>query len=675
MTRLSDVRTRILNRLADGRYYSAQSLGNLIGLSDRTIRKELAELNDILASHGAVIETKVRHGCRLNVTDPKRFNELKQSLRVRDQSRVVISSEEQRAHAVIRYVLCTEEKLQLSDLAEMLYTNETAVKNAVREARNIIRDFHVRLVSGRGGISMSGKEHDLRTLLTYESEPYSYSFETDTESEPYSLLYDFEREQLEGISRTIIEKLKFTDNYNLSMYSIDYIARIILISHTRNAMGLMLEYSANEIMRFTEFRSFLLASQILRTCEEMLDCKFTENDTILVTICLAGLRIITEYDENISKNYLAARRFAIELVDHVSQLNRFELLRTDNRLINDISFFIMSYMFRADYHIFTCQLVFRRRNELFPMPVKMAIQAFMYLYQEYQIPYRAEEIIRLALLIHPALGRHRPEIIHLNALVVSDVDISDGRGIAERLDRSFGKTLERIDVMQSYELNEKDLSGYDMLFTSYEPEYLAENVQKQLPPVYRLKPYFRNADKNSIYRFLLERINYKSRDGKQFAYLSERNLCYDVHASSKQDIIRLLGEFIENDIDSASQLESELEIIEYILPTPAENNVVLLSGLSSHAENVMVAVLVLERFVQWGENKVQFVVFWDQGKADAEASMFEFGFFPNFLQSVFRRQDVIAALMRKEPADVINQMISDYRVQISPQEERDLQEE
>ena len=667
MNRLSDVQNRILAKLRDGQYCSAQVLGNTLGLSDKTIRKEIDSLNEILQENGALIESRVRHGCRLCVTDEALFDEVFRSYDLRDQQKYILSSGKQRTHALIRYFLCSEEKLQLSDLAETLYTNETAIKNAVREARAIIRDFKIRLVSARDGVSMSGKEHDLRTLLTYEYDLYRFSSEIDTDAEPYAVLYDFDPAEMKKITDAMIEIMRPFDNYNLSKYSIDYIARIIMISRVRSLQGKHLDYTPNEVMHFSEFRSFLPAAKIVKKSGEILDCAFTENETILITICLAGLRVITEYTEELSRNYLIARRFAMELVDHISDLNRFERLRTDNRLINETAFYLMSYMFRADYHIFTSQLTSRRKKNIPPMPKKMAIQAFMYLYQEYQMPYREEEILRMAMIIHPSLGRQRLDIIHLNALVVSDVDIAVGRGMAERLERSFGETLNRIDVLQPYELAEADLSAYDMVFTSYEPEMLRKTAGKEIPPVFILHPFFRNTDKNRIHRFLLDRISAKSRNGKDFAYLSPRNLCYDVRASSGQECIRLLCEMIENDIDNAERLQAELEISEFILPTAGENNVVLLSGLSSHAENVMVAILVLNRSILWGEekNKVQIIVYWDQGKMDSEASLFEFGYLPNFLQSAFRRENIIEALLRKEPADVINKILSEYRLQMS----------
>ncbi len=666
MEQISNLQLRLLAEMSTGETYSSRTLANLLGVSDRTIRNAITALNPLLEKHGAVIAAKTRTGCVLRVSDERRFRAFCDSLDIYGGNAGIIDMETQYANAVIRYLLCSKVKMIPEELADLLYTNVTTIKNALRNVRTILREFDLKLVSGQEGISIEGSEHDKRTLLVYEHDVFTVSGSVDKEKEPYAVMYEFDPGILQRLRTEAVMVQNDFDNYDLSAYGIDYICRMLLVSRVRDEMGYELSYPVQTILTLSAFRSFLTASQLVKSAEKVLECRFGEETLILITMCYAGLRVLSESSANIAKNFLACRRFATELVGHISDLNRFELLRNDNILINSIAFYLMSYMMRADFHIVTNQFIYDRHRDYPPMAKKMALQAFLYLYREYQLPYRREEIQRLTMLIYPALGRHREEIVKINAAVVSDVDISIGRGMAERLERNFGNIISRIDVLHSYRLRETDLSEYDVLFTSYEFRDLDFGEQKKMPNLYYLEPFFHNYEKNKIYAFLTTINQQKSNDNQPFAYLKSENLNYDVRAANEQEALRYLCEYMENSIDNAEALQAELEIAEYIFPSPGDHNVAVLSGLTSHAEEVMISVMVLKKGVLWGDRtkKVQILVYWDQGKKKTESSLFEFGYLPNFLQTVFKSQEVIDALLDHESCERINMLINKYQTEL-----------
>ena len=168
---------------------------------------------------------------------------------------------------------------------------------------------------------------------------------------------------------------------------------------------------------------------------------------------------------------------------------------------------------------------------------------------------------------------------------------------------------------------------------------------------------------NRIYAFLTSVLNYKSNLDTPFRYLDKKNLYYGVKAANEQDCLRLLCEYLENDIDNAQQLQSELEIMEYTMPSYASNNVAIVSGLLPHAEKTMLGIMILEKPVPWGNkvNKAQIIVYWDQGMNDTMSSLFEFGYLPNFIQNVCNKQEFIEALIAGESCDRINEMIAGYQ--------------
>ncbi|MCR5449231.1 MAG: helix-turn-helix domain-containing protein [Solobacterium sp.] len=665
MIQISLIQKRLLSELYNGTPYSSKTLGNLLGVSDRTVRNEIMKLNEVLRDHGAQVTAKARTGCMLEVTDNAAFAEFCSTHGIDSEYMTRLPEYLQLAHALIRTIICSEAPLHLTDLAEMYYTNITAVKNAVSSAREILREYHLTITSTRGGLQILGREHDIRVLLVNEYGFMNSSDMVDTSNEEYRRLFAFDKQKIQQILHAVAEIQKGFDarNYNLSVYSINYIAGLILISEVRQRKGHQLEYDSRTVLNLSEYRSYLVARQLVVRLREILGYQLDEMHTVMLTMCFAGLRIIRTYTEEISKNYLVCRRFAIELIDYLSDINHFGLFRNDNILINSISFYLMSYMMRADHGIVTTQFSEDRVKQLPPMAQKLSMQAFFYLYREYQLPYSREEIHRLANVFHPALGRKRLEIIQLNACVVSRIDMTTAAGTAERLKRNFGSILNKVDVFEIYQLKDIDLSGYDVMFSTYEESDLRSFTDQPLPQLYHLGLFFHTIDKNRIYAFLTSVLNYKSNIDAPFRFLDSKNLYYGVKAANEQDCLRLLCEYLENDIDNAQQLQSELEIMEYTMPSYVSNSVVMVSGLLPHAERTMLSIMVLEKPILWGYkvNKAQIIVYWDQGMNDTMSSLFEFGYLPNFIQNVCNKQEFIEALIAGEPCSRINEMIAGYQ--------------
>ena len=73
--------------------------------------------------------------------------------------------------------------------------------------------------------------------------------------------------------------------------------------------------------------------------------------------------------------------------------------------------------------------------------------------------------------------------------------------------RNFGRFIEHIDVLELYELKDADLSVYEMLFTSYNPEELTF-LPKSLT-VFQLDLFFDESTKRKI-RSLFVNGNHQS---------------------------------------------------------------------------------------------------------------------------------------------------------------------
>lgn len=120
---------------------------------------------------------------------------------------------------------------------------------------------------------------------------------------------------------------------------------------------------------------------------------------------------------------------------------------------------------------------------------------------------------------------------------------------------------------------------------------------------------------------------------------------------------------LQDEVDSPAKLEAEMEIYQYILPSYSESNVIVLTGITPSTKHVLISIMVLKKSIRWANQQIKtnIVIFWDYGMSSSYASLYEFGYLPNFLNFFAKQDDVIQALMHHESCDRINELIRKYQ--------------
>ncbi|WP_373117044.1 BglG family transcription antiterminator [Holdemania massiliensis] len=646
MEKLLPIQIQLLDRLSRIKEpVSSQFLANSLGVSSKTIRKNLNQLNEVLSENGAVIESKTGSGYWLTVCDRQQFERFSQGTATRSSQQILNPVQVDRTHLVIRTLLCRDSYTRIEELEELLFMNLTSVKQILNRAREILRQFDLKIVSkSRHGMKIVGREHDIRLCLNYEYGNYTTTSVRTAQSEEYGRLYPFDpqiQQQIELIIRSLQEMFI---SYNLSSSSLASLSRLIILSAFRSKQGHPLEYPESTIIRFTNRNSYYVAKLVLNQCTDLLQCRFIREDIILLAIGFVGFRIALSPDEMFRDGFLESKDIAFDLVQHLAQTNLFSSINKDIKLVDDIALHLDGLFTRSRYHLRTTQFASEVQVQCSLMSKKMAMQAMVYLHEKYEIEISEEEITRLALVIHPVFGRFPWKFRKIRACCVSNIDKSVGRGMAERLMRNFGRFLEQIDVLELYELKETDLSVYEILFTSYPAETL--NFVPKTLTVFHLDLFFDENTKRTIRSLFVNgthHSNFKIRSD-----LRPQQIFTGIEASNEEACFKMIGEALSPLTDSPQQLQEDLLACEQIMASQPQDNVVILSGLHSHTQGVTIAVFVLKRPIPWNRSlqKAQVVVYWDRGNIAKDAERFENEYVPHLLEIVFHDRLVIDELVK-----------------------------
>lgn len=648
MEALTNIQKHILAILLESHETtSSQSIANQFGVSSKTIRNNLAIINDFLKKNGAFIQSKTGKGYYVVIVDETSFSNFYRELSINVTGKAGImefSLNEERAHAVIRYLLGKDDFVKIDEIEEFLYINTTSVKNIISICRQLLLDFDLSLVSkSKYGFKIDGNEHNLRMLYVYE---YGIGVTCNLMTDDFDDFYDNFRVDMSSyneIKNAVMEYQRSFSNLNLPYSALNDIVLIIILCSFRNKKAQYLKYSEKTIVDFSDRNSYYIAKMILTRCEIILNTVFTSEDVILLSICLVANRVIVDTKEVSPSILRNGKDIAFEIVQFLGELNKFVIIPKNLELVDDISLNIDGLLVRNKYHVFSSYLARKSSNNLSLMSRKLAIQSLIYLHQKYDISIRREDVIRLANCIHPVFGRFPFHYDPVKGIIISDIDKSAGYALKQRLLRNFDRFFSTIDVIEYYELDKYDLNQYGVIFTSL--DYFDLTLVPSNVRIVNIDTFFGEDEKVLVRELVTQTQQVQMPINKIF---NERNFFLNVDVKSQEQVYESLFTFMSEIVPTDDSLVEDLVLTESIMKSEPINNTVIISGISSHCTDVFVGVMVLKRPISWNSKfKVQVIVYFDEGQNESHSRYFENEYLPHILSEVFFKSNVVDRLITK----------------------------
>lgn len=165
--------------LESNKVVTGDQLCTTVGVSSRTIRSDIKELNDTLKGHGAAILSEKGKGYILEITNKEKFKEIYSNEKEKDNYINLIS--ESRAEYIIIKLLLNEIKgidaITQIDLADELFISLSSLKNDIKLAKINLENFKLDIEkNGNKGIKISGREDSLRACIIEKLNSYNSLF-------------------------------------------------------------------------------------------------------------------------------------------------------------------------------------------------------------------------------------------------------------------------------------------------------------------------------------------------------------------------------------------------------------------------------------------------------------------------------------------------------------------
>lgn len=579
----------LLSMIREGAYVTTTQLSEQLGVSTRTIRTDISQLNDELEKWGAYVESTPRKGVTLVVTDRDKFCLYRPAYEQSDLS------QEERVRQITEYLLTVDHPVLMDDLADMLYFSRSTLKRDMREVRNVLTRFGL-TVDNRAyqGMKAEGKEEDIRACLAHLKRSAGVAADTA------------EGDELETLRSIVVEQVT-SHHFRISDLAVENLAVHLLIAVKRVRMGNRIEFDMqtfNELAEEAKGANMGVASAILEEVERAYNVSFSRSEAYNFLVRLSGKQIVS-FDDNEANTVVSEEnsRLVFDMLERVREGYRIDL-RYDLELVTTLAMHLAPLRTRMKYGMASVNPLLDEVRHGYVLAYSMASVACSALEEEFGHEVPADEVAYVAMYLSVALDRHRDKTDDKdNVLLVCGSGRATSEMLAYRIRDTFGKYLNIVGTTSAHDLSRFDFSTIDYVFTTV-------TIDRPVPvPIVEVSTLLGERDKSAITHTLAE-----GRVSRFAAGLIKPDLVFWEDFDNKEEVISFLSGKLSACIELPDDFERLVLEREKAGTTSFGNLVAIAHPIRAVGTENALALAILEHPIDWGGEEVQLVFLLTIGK-------------------------------------------------------------
>lgn len=578
-------------------YITGTELANHLQVSARTIRSDVAEINENLQGLGIHIDSKRSLGYLLQVENDSFLKELNQV------SNSFLTREDRIRHIAFR--LCfAEEPINLYDLEDEMFVSRTTLEHDLVALRKkyVLHYPYIAFQRNKNHIFFESDERKRRLLLNLL---YSENWNYNARGNAYY--------QYQYLEEEVINLIMKEDNLHMRQYGIvmEDINMVILnlaiaIAYYRMQYGHYLTPRQEALPLDTA--SVHAVNDLLDTLEEKLSCTFplVERQDIYLHVSCSRLLDSSALHFGTVDFYFAPETLAftnayLQLIQETFHL---DFSGNEDFYITLLQY--LRYLSLPLHHLngIHTHADIPRMNLLVEYEIAMLIQPLALTYTGNYL--NDTELMYLAFCISGALEYEHRTAPKLKTVIMCHLNLSASWHLKQKLLSSFNDYIDLTALLPVYTKDNYDFSKTDLVITT------ANKTITTNPHCHTLliSPFFTNTDYSSLEKFLfqkrLERL-YPQKSPSFTALLKEAFWHERIEEQERLSIIETLSrDFVEQGYVSPDYT-AEILRRESILSFAFQPSIVLLYSLSPSTKTCL-SVATLEHRMKWNSYKIRTVI-------------------------------------------------------------------
>lgn len=578
----------ILERIpTTGGYITSAEIARQLGLSEKTVRTTIKELNGMLHGAGALICPKTRAGYTLKVQDTGRFQAFLGALAKEEEGKLPDTAEE-RMQYLLWLLLNRTEYIKMDELCDFLYVTRPTLSNDLYKVEQILHSYNISVVRRPNyGIMVQGKEFDVRNCMIHRT-----ICDLEKGKPKYIGRYQEDFEKINEILQEKIQKY----GLRLSQMVFQDLTVSIFITLRRMKRARFVPLTREEILQDISEETVEAAGSIMGAVGDIFQVDVPESEVNYIAVNLAGK---CNYDTFAGECCQMIPAFVEKLAEQMLE-TVYETFRLDVRRHLTLLMFLVQHLFpvtiRLKYHITVKNDFIEEVKRKYAFAYAVASQAVIPLKLKYNEEISEDEIAYFAVLFALALEQEKEKTKKQNILIICAAGMSSARLLAYQYKQEFKNYVDEVYCCDIYNIDQMDFSKIDYIFSTVP-------LKKRLPkPVMEVK-FFLNqeeiANVKNVLRFGMPDILTE--------YYSEDMFFAGIKGETKEEVIRELCRFAGKKYALPEGFYQAVIKREELAATDFGNRVALPHPYKAIAEDTFVCVGILEHPITWVKNEVQVV--------------------------------------------------------------------
>lgn len=481
---------RIINELrhANG-YLTGAELAKTLNVSVRTIRMDIAAINETLSGSGVTIRSRHRYGYIIEADNIDNLNLITQT------SNTYISRDERMHHIAMRLSL-SDDPINLDELADEMYISKTTLEHDLKAFRTnyLLPEPHICMYRNRNSICFEKDERKRRAILC---RLYADSWNYNGRGNIF-YQYDFLEERIVNLCILEINYYLSSNDIRLEDVNIVYLDLAIAVAYYRIQSGHLLESHSDRI--YLEPKAVKACNELLDSLENRLHCCFSplDREDMSILISCGMLQDMDKIREIGIKKYYPAD--LIHLADrYLASINeKYGIDFSENQDFYLTLLHYFRYLSLPIHRLNDSGLPLNQLQVEYAIEFELAFQFEPLALSYYGNYLNYLELYYLIQLLSGALidmGQTK-----IRTVIMSHYNLPVNWNLKKLVEDTFPRSIQTTTLLPMYMKDNFDFSNTDLILSTTDKTIVENN---RIPTI-RVSSSFTNEDKERIERFLLQ---------------------------------------------------------------------------------------------------------------------------------------------------------------------------
>ncbi|HBF3359484.1 TPA: transcription antiterminator [Clostridioides difficile] len=566
-------------------WIDSSTLANYLNVSTRSIRKYVNEINsngEFILSSKKGYKVNLNNNCQTKVDSSENI------------------SPDNRLNLILKELIVNSNGINIFDLSEELFVSPATIEGDIVKANKFIGSYNLKIKQSKFLLKLIGNESAKRKLMS------SIIFK-ETGSDFLSL-FDvqkiYQEYNLTKLKENIIYILK---KYNLFIneYAINNILLHLMITIDRIKKNNYID--SVEVVNYIDNNVDInIAKDISNFLESEYNITLTSAELYYLVFQLTNKTTVLNYNQMDTKslsNYIDEHfvKLTKKIIKNVYDLYLIDL--SDEEFVVKFTLHVKNLISRAKNNQVLRNQIPQKLKDSYPLIYDISVYICNQIQTLENVDIDEDEISYISLHVGSFFDRQKLlEDKVLCALITPNYYDLQFK-IVRDLEKRFNESIEIIHIFSDTHNLDFD-NKVDMVITT-----LPINNRCPIPFVY-VNPYLNRKDYDNIQSKFIQikdRKNILTVQNHLEMYFSESLFMKNIYLDSAKDYIRFMGNILyENKYVKPNYIDDVL-IREKMSSTAFNNNVAIPHSMKMDALKTGVCLIVNDKPVKWGEEKVQII--------------------------------------------------------------------